>query len=83
MGEPANHREYRSRKALLVFKLKSEDVQDVPANAGFHRECYMVVTNIEHIERERKKREKAANSSEGLYQIINFFQILYDRGQSV
>ena len=61
-----------AEKAVFEFKLNSEDVhEDVPANVGFHRECYMLFTNKEHIARARKKREKAANNSEGLYQMYN------------
>lgn len=52
-----------ARKA--VEALNQENGQEVPANIGYHRKCYMLFTNGAHIERARKKKEKATKESEG------------------
>lgn len=52
-----------AENAIAAYNLR-DDIQDVPANVGYHRECYMLFTNKEHIARALKRREK---DSEGLY----------------
>lgn len=52
-----------AEKAIVAYNLR-DDNQDVPANVGYHRECYMLFTNKEHIARALKRRER---DNEGLY----------------
>lgn len=59
-----------ARNALEILNLK--DDQEVPANVGYHRKCYMRFTNEAHIERAQKKKEKATKDSEGLYPVYDF-----------
>ena len=55
-----------AEKAIAKFNLtETLRDQDVPVNVGFHRECYMLFTNKEHIAR-ACRREKAAKDTEGM-----------------
>lgn len=63
-----------AEKAIATFNLtETWRDQDVPVNVGFHRECYMLFTNKDHIARACRRREKAAKDTEGMYQIHQFY----------
>ncbi|XP_067300890.1 uncharacterized protein [Pseudorasbora parva] len=54
-----------AEKAIATFNLtETWRDQDVPINVGFHRECYMLFTNKDHIARACRRREKAAKDTE-------------------
>ena len=55
-----------AEKAIQTFNITADHVPDVPSNVGYHRQCYMLFTNKEHIERARKRKLK---ENEGLYKM--------------
>ena len=64
-----------AEEAVRRFKLHSQESAEyaIPANAGYHRDCYVHFTNITKINRAQKRREKEAliqkeNGTEGWYQ---------------
>lgn len=64
-----------AERAVKKYNLVDSHIPDVPANLGYHRECYMQYANIRSIERARKRRENTVQEAEGLYQIkaaLNF-----------
>lgn len=57
--------------AIEKYNLK-DSFPSVPANVGYHRECYMQYANKRNIERARKRKERAVQQIEGLYNIMDF-----------
>ena len=56
--------------AIEKYDLKENVFPSVPANVGYHRECYMQYANRRNIERARKRKERAIQQIQGLYNIV-------------